>query len=233
MAKQKHENLAAALAAFQANLPAVAKGATGQVGNNRNYKYADLADISAAVYPTLSEHGLAFLTRPTFNAAGKFVLAFSLLHESGGREDGEFDLTGGGNMQQLGSAITYARRYALCAVTGVVPDEDDDGHAASQHWNRQQEERSAPQQRANGQQQRPAAQAPTAASNLLADEARKVLREKATGAGVDLNDLAARFEQQYGEPLKECSDHARITAFMKLQNLSSASRVAANGGAAR
>lgn len=82
-----------------------------------------------------------------------------------------------------------------------------------------------PQQRTNGQQQ----QEPTAASNLLADEARKALREKATAAGVDLAELAGRFEQQYGETLKGCADHTRITAFMKLQNLSSASRVAATG----
>jgi hypothetical protein len=34
--------------------------------------------------------------------------------------------------QQMGSAITYARRYALMAVTGVFPsNEDDDGKAAS------------------------------------------------------------------------------------------------------
>jgi hypothetical protein len=33
--------------------------------------------------------------------------------------------------QTLGSAITYARRYALTAVLNLVADEDDDGHSAS------------------------------------------------------------------------------------------------------
>jgi hypothetical protein len=33
--------------------------------------------------------------------------------------------------QGMGSAATYARRYALMAVAGVVGDDDDDGNAAS------------------------------------------------------------------------------------------------------
>ena len=33
---------------------------------------------------------------------------------------------GSGTQQQLGAAVTYARRYCLCAVTGIAPDEDDD-----------------------------------------------------------------------------------------------------------
>lgn len=35
--------------------------------------------------------------------------------------------------QQVGSALTYARRYALLTIAGVVGDDDDDGNAASQH----------------------------------------------------------------------------------------------------
>lgn len=231
MAKQKHDSLAAALVAFQADLPNVRKGANGQVPGRRDYKYADLGDVTDAAFPKLAEHGLSFISKPTINAAGAFVLAYSLLHETGQREDGEFPLPEG-TMQQLGSAVTYSRRYSLCAVTGIVPDEDDDGHSASQNGSTVGRQ-APPQQRANSHQQRPAQPAPTAASNLLADEARKVLREKATAAGVDLGDLASRFEQQYGESLKECGDHTRITAFMKLQNLSAASRVGAANGASQ
>ena len=36
------------------------------------------------------------------------------------------------NMQQLGSAITYARRYGLLMLAGIAPADDDDGSAASQ-----------------------------------------------------------------------------------------------------
>lgn len=33
--------------------------------------------------------------------------------------------------QGYGSAISYARRYALCSALGIVSDDDDDGNAAS------------------------------------------------------------------------------------------------------
>ncbi len=116
--------LAGALVKFQADLPDVAKTGVAQYG-----KYADLADVSKVVLKALAQQGLAFTARPTVNAAGQLVLAYSLLHESGEHMDGEYPLHGNGP-QQLGGAITYARRYCLCAVTGVAADEDDDGKAA-------------------------------------------------------------------------------------------------------
>lgn len=39
-------------------------------------------------------------------------------------------LPSGGTPQTAGSAITYARRYSLCAALGVAGEEDDDGNAA-------------------------------------------------------------------------------------------------------
>lgn len=35
------------------------------------------------------------------------------------------------NMQGMGSAITYARRYGYAAILGIASEEDDDGNAAS------------------------------------------------------------------------------------------------------
>jgi ribosomal protein S20 len=57
------------------------------------------------------------------------------LHTSGEKVSGEYPLPTGGSPQALGSAITYARRYCLCAVTGVAADDDDDGAAATEHHN--------------------------------------------------------------------------------------------------
>lgn len=131
-----HDTLAAALAAFQADLPVIDKGETATVetkgGGSYSYTYADLADISHQVMPLLAEHGLSFTATPTHDEGGRFVLAYSLLHTSGESRDGAFPLPNA-TPQQVGSAITYARRYCLCAVTGVAPaDEDDDGRAAQQ-----------------------------------------------------------------------------------------------------
>lgn len=135
-----HENLATALAAFQAELPRLRKDETAKVKGesasgqpvNYTYGYADLAQVSEAVGTCLGQHGLAFTAWPTMTEKG-FLLAYSLLHEGGEERTGTWPLPDPMRTkpQQLGSAITYARRYAIMAVTGTFPDkEDDDGAAA-------------------------------------------------------------------------------------------------------
>jgi hypothetical protein len=132
------DSLAAALAAFQAELPPVEKTAEAVIptsgGGAYGYKYADLAAITAVVLPLLGKHGLSFTSKPTLGPNG-FVLAYSLKHASGiGQLDGEWPLPDPTRTkpQTVGSAITYARRYALCAATGVAPGGEDDDAAAAQ-----------------------------------------------------------------------------------------------------
>jgi hypothetical protein len=128
--------LAAALAKFQAALPTIAKGETAIVPGKDGkqgfkYTYADLADVSDAILPALGKLGLAFTSFPGV-VDGKMCLVYSLIHVSGEERIGVWPLTGA-TPQQIGSAITYARRYSLMAVTGVFPGgEDDDGKAAAQ-----------------------------------------------------------------------------------------------------
>lgn len=145
-----HETLAAALAAFQAELPTVAKGNEAKVptknGGEYKYQYADLTDVTAAAMPVLSKHGLSFTSKPTMTENG-FVLAYRLLHESGQEDAGEYPLPDPAHTQaqQMGSAITYARRYCLCAATGIAPGGDDDD--AQQAQSAPPRGRRSPQQR--------------------------------------------------------------------------------------
>lgn len=129
-----HPNLSAALAAFQAQLPTVVKGDVAQVKSDKasySYRYVDLADLARAVLPALGKEGLSFTASPTLDDRGVFVLAYSLRHASGESIDGRYPLPSANQpAQQLGSAITYARRYALLAVTGVAAGDDDDGASA-------------------------------------------------------------------------------------------------------
>ena len=138
-------SLAEALAVFQAGAPKIGKGSLGKIeGESKatgkkfsyEYKYADLADVSREILPRLGEVGLSFTSRPTI-ADGQFVLSYSLMHVSGEREDGVYPLPGNGTPQAIGSAITYARRYCLCAVTGAAPDSDDDDARAATDNHRQ------------------------------------------------------------------------------------------------
>jgi hypothetical protein len=131
--------LAAALAEVQAHLPEVRKTKKATVkGTSKDggrvefsYTYADLADISAVLMPLLGGAGLAFSARPTLQD-GQFILSYSLLHCSGERLDGAYPLPSPdrASATQIGSAITYARRYALSAICGIAAEEDDDGRAA-------------------------------------------------------------------------------------------------------
>lgn len=128
--------LAAALVAFQGDLPHIGKDNTAKVpgrdgGRGYEYSYADLATINQTVLPLLAKHGLSWATRPTLDEQGRFVLAYTLAHVGGDELTGAYPLGNPGNPQAVGSAITYARRYCICAVTGVAPDEDDDGAAAT------------------------------------------------------------------------------------------------------
>ena len=133
------ESLATALAAFQAELPSVEKNRTGEVSGTSKtgkpysytYKYADLADVSSVVLKSIGKHGLSFTSRPT-TIDGRFGLAYSLLHVSGDREDGFFELRDDPDIQRVGGRITYARRYCLCAVTGVAAEEDTDARNDAQ-----------------------------------------------------------------------------------------------------
>lgn len=124
------DEIAGALAAFQAEMPTVLKGKTAKVdtrdGRSYSYTYADLADVTAAAMPVLAKHGLAFVTVPE---PGRLVGL--LLHTSGQRLTGILPIAGQ-SPQQIGSALTYMRRYLLGCMTGIVTDDDDDGQRAEQ-----------------------------------------------------------------------------------------------------
>lgn len=126
-------SLAEALAAFQANLPKVAKDKTGTVRSDKGtyqWSYADLANVSEVALPLLARYGLAWSTMPTLDGE-RFVLRYHLMHGPSGESiSGLYPLPSGGSPQAMGSAISYARRYALCAVTGIAADKDDDAQAA-------------------------------------------------------------------------------------------------------
>lgn len=93
-------------------------------------KYADLAAVVEAVVPALNDAGIGVLQFPAYD--GEMVaVTTTLIHESGSAVTGVLHLRPSkSDPQGVGSATTYARRYALLAMTGAAP-EDDDGNAAS------------------------------------------------------------------------------------------------------
>lgn len=118
--------LAKALATAQGKMKAAAFNKTNPHFKN---KYADLTAVIDAARAPLSESGLAWSQTPEMQD-GAFCLVTRLMHSSGQWIAGQYPLPAQATPQQLGSALTYAKRYSLAAIIGMSSDEDDDAEGA-------------------------------------------------------------------------------------------------------
>jgi hypothetical protein len=119
--------LAKAFIAAQKATESIKKAATNPAFKS---KYADLAHVVEGVIPALNGAGVGVLQFPAFD--GEMVaVTTTLIHESGSSVTATLHLRPSkSDPQGVGSAVTYGRRYALLAITGSAP-EDDDANAAS------------------------------------------------------------------------------------------------------
>jgi hypothetical protein len=94
--------------------------------------FASLASVRNAVVPVLAKHGIC-MTQNLETVEKGIACTTILTHESGQQMAfGPLVMPASKpDSQGLGSAATYARRYALMAVCGVVGDEDDDANSAT------------------------------------------------------------------------------------------------------
>lgn len=92
--------------------------------------YATLADCWNACRAALSANDLALAQPPCVDGHEAIVITV-LGHASGQWMRCALALPTDAKAQSVGSAITYARRYGLCALVGIAPDADDDGDAAT------------------------------------------------------------------------------------------------------
>ena len=122
------KSLAEAMAQAQGAMGAAIKGSSNPFFKS---KYASLGDVIEAVKPHFAANGLSYVQFPVSgdNSVG---VTTRLMHSSGEWLEQDYYIPlGKMDAQAAGSAITYARRYALQAIAGI-PAEDDDGNAASQ-----------------------------------------------------------------------------------------------------
>jgi len=120
------KELAEALAKAQASI----EGATRDTDNPFfKSKYADLGAVWDACRKPLSDNGLSIVQMPT-SENGSILVETILMHSSGEWIADTLAVpVSKQDAQGYGSAITYARRYALMAAVGIAP-EDDDGNGA-------------------------------------------------------------------------------------------------------
>lgn len=119
---------AQAFVQLQAEIKPAIKDATNPAFRS---KYADLGAVWEAVKEPLKEHGFAVIQMPQFEGDTMYLETI-ILHVSGEKMAGRYPIKPTKqDPQGFGSAITYARRYSISAMLGVIADEDDDGNAAS------------------------------------------------------------------------------------------------------
>lgn len=125
----KIDLLAAALCKAQAAMSPASKDAEN--GHFRS-KYADLASAWLAAQKPITDNGLSIVQGFEPGVDKALIIKTMLIHISGQWIESTlvfYPLDQ--KPQTLGSCITYGRRYSLMAILGIVPDEDDDGNAAS------------------------------------------------------------------------------------------------------
>lgn len=137
--------LVAALHAAQGELRAVAKDATNPHFKNR---YATLENVTDTARPVLQKHGIAWTQAPGELVDGAITLTTMLMHTSGQWMRSHFQMPlSKRDPQGTGSAITYACRYALMAVLGLPPTDDDAESATDRAAHVQPQKNSQPARR--------------------------------------------------------------------------------------
>ncbi len=122
------KELATALSKFQGEIKN-----PGNTADNPFFKskYAPLNEILNVARPILAKNGLSVIQTPSGDGQN-IILTTTLIHSSGEWiESPELVLKADkATAQGAGSAITYARRYALSAILGISSEDDDDGNIA-------------------------------------------------------------------------------------------------------
>jgi len=124
---------AEALAAFQAECQPIHKRREASFNGRLAYTFASLDDIMVVIQPLLTKHGLAIGFSAGVNDAGALV-AQCRVRCGTHVEVTDITLPVPAEMkvnatQKMGAALSYAKRYALCAALNItVTDEDNDGN---------------------------------------------------------------------------------------------------------
>lgn len=125
-----------------------------------NYNYTDFDTVVKTVKPILKKNHLGFCQLLDSKENGKNGVTTILFHESGESFQSWFELPAvvlgkANNAQNIGAAISYIKRYALCAILGCSSDEDTDGMTGAQREQAQKQ-----MQQKQQYQQRPGQQIP-------------------------------------------------------------------------
>lgn len=123
--------LAPALLKAQKEIGGAKKGADNPFFKK---KYADLGAVMEACKDAFNENGIVVL-QPVVTDGTETYVETMLLHESGEYISAKMVVSckNKDNPQEMGSAVSYAKRYSLQAIA-LIPSEDDDGEAVAKNY---------------------------------------------------------------------------------------------------
>ena len=134
MAKDAEMAFYADMSALQDAMPTIKKEGAIIVKGQLRSKYARFEDILGQTKPLLKEYGFSVAFKSDF-VEGQLEITGTLSHRAGHQEKTTmrlpFDDSGAKNrVQQIGSSVSYGKRYVYCMLLNVNVGEDDDGAAA-------------------------------------------------------------------------------------------------------
>lgn len=200
------KNLLPALMDAQKEIPTMPKNAKAHA-----YNYTDLDTITSVIKPILARHNISYMQSVGMDDEGRSTLTTRIFSR-----DGEYieDVTTlpviqsamNNSAQTMGMAITYVRRYALCAMLGITSDEDVDANTFNAP---QQQRQQAPQNVQNV----------TNAMNGTVTETRNIGVEiKKLLESVDANGIAIFTETDKERFRAECKSKGLSAVLSDVQN---------------
>lgn len=115
-------------------------------------RYASLENVIGTARPVLNKYGLAWTQAPGPVVDGRLTVTTQIMHTSGEWMRSTFHMpVSKPDPQGVGSATTYALRYALMAILGLPPT-DDDAEAAMPRQAAKEEPKSPPKRKADSRQ---------------------------------------------------------------------------------
>lgn len=201
--------LAKSLAAFQSEVKQPKKDKSNPFFKST---YVDLAGVVDAITETAPKHGLSFMQHALTDENERVGVTTIIFHESGEYIEAPpiFAKPTKAGPQEVGSVITYLKRYSLSAAFGITSEVDDDGEKGmgrmnnNQGFQQQQQYRQAPLQ-----QQQPNGMASPAQIKAMMAKAKNVaIAQGHEGTNEDLHDI-------YIKALQDC----KIPDTLKSSNL--------------
>jgi hypothetical protein len=124
-ASEKLDEIAPAWVAALNDLKDITRDNVADTGSYK-YRYADLASAAQQARSVLTQHGLAVQQAAHGDQLGSVSITTRAWHTSGQWIEADpLTMPAKGGPQDVGSSISYGRRYALMAFLGLATDDDD------------------------------------------------------------------------------------------------------------